>query len=298
MLPKIVRLKSGLSHRSRWTLVLFGLALLALPTWHQQAHSQFGGSRGKPEKPAAPTADNDNAKPVNSVGVEGLGVGQKPALDVKKLVADIKRPKLPTMAPPAVEFYPELSPSEKAILAALEEPTDLSVSDESLEDVLEKLTSKHEKFNIVLDKKRLEQDGFGIEEHDISLNASGISLRSCLKIVLSSKDLAYVIDNEVIKVTATDTARQTMLTRIYPVRDLVSNVDADYVLLKEAIQQPSTIESYAWFEIDGEGGTISILPATGCLVICQCWQGHEDILKLLRALRKANEEMQPKSPMP
>ncbi|MDA0590319.1 MAG: hypothetical protein O3C17_20145, partial [Planctomycetota bacterium] len=55
---------------------------------------------------------------------------------------------------------------------------------------------------------------------------SGITLRSGLKILLKDLNLTYVIEDEVMKITTVDLANERLSTRVYPVGDLVVQLNA------------------------------------------------------------------------
>lgn len=311
MLPRIARLSSQPSHRSRWSLVLFGLALLALPIWHQEAQSQFQGGT-TPQKPATDPKSNDaksteskpsegaasNAADLNfdetkTSGASNLGSG---GVKVNRNSVKINRPPLPEMAAPSVEFLPETSIREKEICEALEGPTEIDFVDLPLDQALLSISQKN-KINFVVDKAKLEEESISTERKDVNLRLSGISLRSALNLLLAPKGLIYFYEDEVLKVTTRSAIEAIKLTRTYPVRDLVGNVDAEYHLLSMAIQNSAggEDEGSPWTELSGEGGTISALPGTGCLVIRHTRKVHAEVLELLRALRAANSEMQVKA---
>jgi hypothetical protein len=272
MLPKLVRLNSSMSGQNRGILALFGLSLLLVPTWCQQAQSQFGGG-GVGGQSRQVTEDKSKENPDSATSK---------ALDVRQVVSGVNRPKLPLAAAPAIEYFPELSDADKRLAEILDEEAMSDVVDGTLDETLEKLRSKHPELQFVLDRKALNEAEITSDTPDLTLKVSGISLRSWLKLVLDTKELTFFFEDEVIKVTTKDSAQGKLLTRTYPVRDLVSNVDADYLLLKDAIEKSvPTVE---------DGGTISILPAAGCLIISNTRQGHEDTLKVLRSIRKANKE--------
>lgn len=303
MLPKVARLKSSSSNRIRWSLLLCGLALLAVPTWYVRAQPPAAAdpAKAQPEAKIDTKAETKaEAKPETKTDDKAAPSKGTVKPEIKKPVAHIssagvRRPALPAMAPPSVEYLPEPIGMEKQILEILDEQADFEFTDESLEGILAFLTEKHG-LQFVTDRGKLEDESVPTDANMFTLKLSGISLRSGLKILLTQKNLAYIIDDEVIKVTTFSDAIQHRPTRTYPVRDLVGNVDVDYQLLSEAIQQSTGGQpDEPWSEADGEGGSISILPATGCLVIRQTEHAHEEILKLLRALRKANAEMQPKT---
>jgi len=58
---------------------------------------------------------------------------------------------------------------------------------------------------------------------------SGITLRSALKILLQDLQLTYVIEDEVMKITTVDLANERLSTRVYPVGDLVVELNAQSV---------------------------------------------------------------------
>ena len=278
MLPNIARVKSGTPASIRWGIVVCSLAILALPTWTQQAQSQMGDIiEKKPEdKPAA--ADNK---------IYGSFFPKRPSIPP---AASISRPTLPPMAPPSVEYYPQPVGEEKRILSVLEEQVDFDFKGETLEGVVTKLSEIHG-IQFEIDQRHLEEESIKTDIADITLKRSGISLRSALKIMLRRKNLTFIIEDEVIRVTTMTAALDHRPTRTYPVRDLVGNVDVDYQLISLTIQQTlGGPPDDPWIEADGEGGSISALPATGCLVIRQTPKVHEEILNLLRSLRKANAE--------
>lgn len=292
MLPKLAGVQSGVSGRGRCGLLLCAMALLVVPTWSLQA--QFSGAPGNKveNKPDVKSDDKPGEKPA-SPKTAAKADPAKPAASIPP--AAVRRPALPPMAPPSIEFLPEPTPVEKEILQKLNEQVDFDFSSESLSGVCDFLNQLHG-LQCVIDKQALEENSIAIDATDITLKVSGISLRSALNLVLKPNGLAFIIDDEVVKITSLEKASTTLMTRTYPVRDLVGNVDVEYDLLARAIQDAvgGPLGS-PWVESEGEGGTVSALPATGTLVIRQTARAHDEILQLLRAIRKANQEMQPKT---
>lgn len=305
MLPKLATQKSDLPRRGRWSLVACSLALFALPTWFAAAQSQDAklapGDAGAikkdqaDQKPATPSAVTEpllSRTPRGSptLGETAAAVGQS--------------------GPFPIEFFPERSLKEQHIVRELDMPTTFDFTDESLDGVRETVMERHG-FDILIEKTTLEEESVATDATDLTLKVSEVPLRSALRLLLSRKHLAYVIEDDVLKIT-TQTAYQTeRLTRTYPVRDLAGDEAGDFLSLMEAIKQGVT--PGAWKETTYMGGaspaysapaaappaggtaktanaptcTISMVPASGSLVIHQTWQGHDEVLKLLRALRKA-----------
>lgn len=301
MLPKIASLRSEFPRGVRWSLILFGMAALALPTWHQQAQSQDAPavqpkSDDKPKSDAAEKPKGDSVEKPKSDSVEKPKPADPNAVLPRPVhpMPNVKRPALPPMAPPTVEFLPQPVGAEKHINTALDEIMDFDFNKESLEGVMAKIAAQHD-IQIVIDGVKLEEESIPTAAKDLTLKLAGVSLRSGLNLLLRQRGLTFLIEDEVLKVTTRTVALNKRPTRTYPVRDLVGNVDVDYLLLSQTIQQSTGgPPDDPWMEADGEGGSVCVFPSTGCLVIRQTQEGHEEILKLLRSLRKANAEMKVK----
>ncbi len=285
MLPKIARLKSSSSRRGRWSLILGSLALFALPTWFAAAQSQ-----------------DVKPKPVDAAGVKSASPATVTA-DAAAAAATAQTESL------QVEFFPELSQKEKHIVEQLDLPTTFDFTDESLDGVRETVMERHG-FDILIERDELEEESIASDAADLTLKVNEVPLRSALKLLLGRKNLAYVIEDDVLKITTQSAYANDRLTRIYPVRDLTDNKPDDFQSLMEAIRQgvtpgfwkdtssfPAPAAAYTAPGTFGGGvtgaqrkettSTISMVPASGSLVIHQSWQGHDEVLKLLRALRKA-----------
>ena len=73
---------------------------------------------------------------------------------------------------------------------------------------------------IQIDNKALEDAGAGTDT-PVTKNLRGISLRSALRLMLGPMDLAYVIKDEVLLITTKEKADAELVTKVYPVADLV-----------------------------------------------------------------------------
>lgn len=270
-LPQVARLQSRISHRGRWCLILWSVALFGVPTWLATAQSQE-------VKPGTSlTATTKQAVPSESI---------------------------------TIEFFPELSRREQEIIRELERPTTMDFTDESLSGVVGTLMERH-KFNILIDKVRLDENSVAADANDINLKVSEIPLRSALKLMLRHKNLAFVIEDDVLKITAAAACEGDRITRTYPVQDLIGPAPGDFQSLMEAIKQgvapgswrqhhelgndtplppgavPAPARTSATKSLDRTPNTISMVPASGSLVVRQSWRGHDEVLTLLRALRSA-----------
>ena len=119
----------------------------------------------------------------------------------------------------AVVDLKKTSPNERRIQKALLETTEVSFTDNPLEEALNYLEDLHH-IEIWLDKAALSDEGINSDQQ-ITLVMSGISLRSALRLMLEPLGLTYLIEDEVMKITTQAKADEKMSTRVYPVADLV-----------------------------------------------------------------------------
>lgn len=273
MLPMLARLKPALSRCGRLTLAVSALTLLGVPTFYGVARSQEVEPAAKSIELKAQSVDSDAVVTKD----KKLQTQSKPAN---------ARPPLPPMAAPLVEFLPALSAKEKEILEKLEKPVQFDFTRDSLEDVVSEISKSH-RLPIVIKRNPLEENSIAVDARDISLKLSEVSLHSALKILQEAKNVEFIIQDGVLTLTSPDDAISKMVTRTYPVRDLVGNVDVDYELLVKAITRGV---AGRWTNEGGGFCSAAMLPATGCLVIRHTWQGHDEVLKLLRVLREVNKE--------
>lgn len=109
--------------------------------------------------------------------------------------------------------------AEAKILAALQEPTTLEFIDTPLSDVIEFQKDLHG-IEIQIDNRALLEVGLS-SDTPITRNVKGISLRSALRLMLRDLDLTYVIRDEVLLITTPEDAASNVITKVYPVADLV-----------------------------------------------------------------------------
>ncbi|MBX3444948.1 MAG: VWA domain-containing protein [Planctomyces sp.] len=113
------------------------------------------------------------------------------------------------------------SPNEERIYQALDQSVNFQFIGTTLEEVMRYIETENN-ITIRLDVNKLQEAGIG-PDSEIQLVISGISLRAALKLMLENVqgvELAYVIDNEVMKITTKDDADLIQQTRVYPVGDL------------------------------------------------------------------------------
>ena len=107
--------------------------------------------------------------------------------------------------------------------------------------------------------------------------------------------LTWIVHNEVLLITTPEAAENSLVTKIYDVRDLVTFIDDqmeeqyEFYALIELIE--TTLSHTTWDEIGGPG-FIDSFQATGLdvLVVSQTREVHEEIDLLLKKLRAAQDE--------
>ncbi|MDH3719268.1 MAG: VWA domain-containing protein, partial [Planctomycetota bacterium] len=117
--------------------------------------------------------------------------------------------------------------AEKEILKQLDgvpagaKPTEMDFEETPLEEVVEFLEDLHD-IEIQLAANALDEIGIG-SDTPVTIRVRGISLRSGLRLMLNSVDpeLTYTIDNEVLMLTTREAAESNLVTKVYPVADLV-----------------------------------------------------------------------------
>lgn len=117
----------------------------------------------------------------------------------------------------------------------------------------------------------------------VSLELGDVPLHVALTHVLESQGLDFAPEEGIFVVSTREELELRLSTRVYPVQDLVPG-EEDWSSLMMAIQDST---SAMWEQVDGEGGAMTPVPATGSLVIRQNWKTHRQIRALLTALRRA-----------
>ena len=111
------------------------------------------------------------------------------------------------------------SPSEARIVNALDDEAIMEFFDVTLVEVADQLSQRHN-IPIFIDEAALEDVGLS-SDTTVNINLRGITLRSGLRLMLNAKGLTYFIKDEVLKITTPERAENEMVTRVYPVGDLV-----------------------------------------------------------------------------
>jgi hypothetical protein len=118
-----------------------------------------------------------------------------------------------------LRMKPLLTKKEQQILKALDSPTNLGYKDAPFEEVIKAISTSMGQ-EILLDKTALES-AMITTATPVSVTLRGITARTALRKVLQDQNLTYIIRNESIQVVTPETARNTLVTRVYYVGDLV-----------------------------------------------------------------------------
>ncbi len=171
----------------------------------------------------------------------------------------------------------------------------LAFKNSPLADVVDALADKHG-VPILIDHRALEDVGIG-SDTGITATLGGESLDEALRRILKEFDLTWIIRDEVIMITTPEEAESELLTRIYPVRDLVKPIQTDlleaelggyddYDSVIDTLTQ--TVFPTTWEDVGGPGAIEAYPPCFG-LVISQTEEVHQEIENLLAQIRKTDE---------
>ena len=121
----------------------------------------------------------------------------------------------------------ETGPAERRISSALQNnlTSPLQYEETPLGEVIAII---REDYNIPIqfDRQALQDETVDETADTVSIDVSNISLRSALRLMLKELNLTYVIDNEVLMITSKDKAEETLVTKVYPVGDLVMPINS------------------------------------------------------------------------
>ncbi len=184
----------------------------------------------------------------------------------------------------------KLSPTEEAILKALNEPRSVEFKGQPFSEVLN-FFQKVMGVPIIADPQALAEVGIN-NESPITLATNKIATRTILKKLLGELNLAYVIKDETVYITSAARAKEMMTVRTYYVGDLASVTDIRFGPILSRIQAQQnlaqlvtlitqSIEPSSW-EVNGGNGTITFDPITMSLVIKQSAEIHYAIRGGLR----------------
>jgi biopolymer transport protein ExbD len=176
------------------------------------------------------------------------------------------------------EFLPRPSKSEQNIIDALDKTTEVAFRDNDLMEAVNYLMEIHS-IEIWVDTVRVNPD-----DVKVTLEASKVSLRSCLNLLLEPHGLRFLIEDDVLKVTSSEFAESKLITRTYPVGDLFESVE-------EAKELRDLLECGLGLNHDGDAARTLVISTTARVVVMrQSHQVHDQLLQILRDLRDDRAE--------
>jgi hypothetical protein len=193
---------------------------------------------------------------------------------------------------------PRAQAAEQQIRSALQRPVSWNFRETPLKKVAEVL-SGHFGFSVRIDEKGL-KDAAVSEEMPVNLQLQNVSCETALNAALHSYNLDWFVEGETVVITTQDAANCYLVTRVYPVLDLVKSRskhdrtnDADSLI--NIIT--STVAAPTWSQVGGQGSA-DYFASAGTLLISQTRDVHDQIGKLLAVLRQARDEqgLRPRGP--
>src|SRR5262249_12815185 len=109
--------------------------------------------------------------------------------------------------------------AEQRIYTELGKNTTIEVVEMPLKDVVTYLQDTHN-IPIVLSLKKLEEASVSADT-PVTKRLRSITLRSALRLILKELELTYVVRDEVLQITTPEDAESQLITKVYPVGDLV-----------------------------------------------------------------------------
>lgn len=172
---------------------------------------------------------------------------------------------------------PKLTPKEVALLRTLNSTLSVDFTETSLKDALGYIQDRSG-LSIIVDPAALRE---AMVEYDdpVTFKVKKVTVRTILRKVLGDKGLAYILKEGTVQVVTQQQARETMVTRTYPIDDLVGNVAfaqyfGPFVAQAQMIANArqiiniivTTIEPAMW-AVNGGPATITYFPAGKALIV-------------------------------
>ena len=213
----------------RTVLAAGGLAVLALPAVYLSR-----AERAAAQLPAAAPAEKESAEPTPAAASEPAAAPE-PLQENRSLTPTfaptpapanyVPTPARPTqIAEPSVEFYPEPSEGEQRINEALEKKETVNFIEMPLGDVAHYFRDKlGDDVEVQLDDRALVDAGVG-SDTPITLTVKNVPVRTILQLMLRNLDLTYLVQDDLLLITTIDKAETELVTRTYPVGDLLADV--------------------------------------------------------------------------
>ena len=117
----------------------------------------------------------------------------------------------------------ELTEKEKSLLAALDKPVTLSLTDQPLRYALTELATAMDQ-QLIIDQKSLANLGTDLDAKKVTVDARGLSARTVLRQVLGAEGLTFLVKDQLIQVMSVESARDQLATKVYYLGDIAQGV--------------------------------------------------------------------------
>jgi len=191
----------------------------------------------------------------------------------------------------------EVAKAQENIRRKLMLPGDFVFVENAMRDVIKSIEKAYD-IQIEIDTRALDGVGIGTDT-PINLNLRNVSLKHAMRSMLRELELTMMISDEVVMITTPEEAESNLVTRIYPVGDLVdpksfttdfgSNRTLDELI--DVIR--SVIAPSSWDEVGGPGSLESVVTPSHCLVCSNTEDVHDRIAELLSDIRKLPKDNEP-----
>jgi hypothetical protein len=176
----------------------------------------------------------------------------------------------------------KLSPKEVGLVRMLNSTLSVNFDKMTLKDAIAYLQEKTD-INIFVDENSLKDASVEYDD-PITFKASGAQVRTILKAVLADKGLTFIIKEACLHVMTPEKAKQFMITRTYPIQDLLPTPNPNLPPSVHRVQAilgarelmsliVTTMDPPSW-QANGGAGTINYNPTSGSLIIRQSAEFH------------------------
>jgi hypothetical protein len=195
-----------------------------------------------------------------------------------------------------VTFAPDEPIADDRLQRGLSETVAFSFQGKPLADVVEQLRRQH-RIPIYFDLPALDAVQVAVDT-PVSLQLPNVRLGAALKCLLRPLGLDWVAEDGELKITSVEEADSFLVTRVYPVADLLTppsaeryaEVNAEVDSLADLITD--TVGLTTWSDVGG-AAELTPVPDRGVIVCVQTSAIHDQIECLIAALRHARNEQFP-----
>ena len=177
--------------------------------------------------------------------------------------------------------------AEKRIMRALEQPVSVLPIEARLGEVVA-ILSRQSGLDIRIDRRALDDVGLTTDT-PVTFRSDDLPLWAALDLLLQPVELEWTIRHQVLIISTPEEVESNLMTRVYPVGDLVwtdhgDEILEDYDSLIHAIT--ATIAPDTWSSVGGPGSIEQFGP-TKSLTVSQTIKIHAKVENMLLSLRQA-----------